>query len=374
MRSNVSRRWGAAGFALAFLALVSCGGGGGGGGGTPPAPESKLFISDGGGHAIASIINAAPTVNSTFSVDRAISGSATGLGLPGGTPSPSSIPSIALDAANNRLFAATQGSVSVFDNASTANGNVPFSRRITATVITDGVTLRGVNFFSLALDTAGNMLYAAGPAAGLDNIEVNVFNNASTRNGATTPNRTLTPNSGAQIITTFGVAVDTALDKLYVGAIPSGAAQFIMVFDGASGLNTNTVPNNSRAPDRTITLQGAGAFHLDQANDRLYVSYFNGIIRVFNSASTLNGTLTTGDRTIDLAGGFALFQIQHFIFVDTTRNKLYAVGNEGNGTTSVVWIIDNASTANDNGGPASDGVGVEVSATGIRLSGVAVKP
>jgi hypothetical protein len=119
---------------------------------------------------------------------------------------------------------------------------------------------------------------------------------------------------------------------------------------------------------------GAGAFHLDQAGDRLYVSLFNGVIWVFNNASTLSGA-PTPDRTIDLGAGAPVAQIQYFIFVDTSsRNKLYAVGNEASGTASIVWIIDNASTANDNGGPASDGVGVELPVANIRLSAVAVKP
>jgi hypothetical protein len=69
-------------------------------------------------------------------------------------------------------------------------------------------------------------------------------------------------------------------------------------------------------------------------------------------------------------------QIQFFIFVDTSRDKLYAVGNEASGTASDLLIIDNASTANDAlGGPlASDGVGVQITTTNIRLSAVAVKP
>ena len=120
-------------------------------------------------------------------------------------------------------------------------------------------------------------------------------------------------------------------------------------------------------------MPGAGAFHLDQASDRLYVSLFNGVVWVFNNASTLSGT-PTPDRTIDLGAGAPVAQIQYFIFVDTSRNKLYAVGNEASGTASILWIIDNADTANDNGGPAADGVGVEVTATNIRLSAVAVKP
>lgn len=213
-----SRLRDAIGLCLVLFVLASCGGGGGGGGSSTPAPGSKLFIADGGNHAIASIINAAPTVNSTFNVDRAIQGSSTGLGSIGGTPSISSIPSIALDAAADRLFASTQNNVFVFDNASTASGNVPFSRSFNATVITDGVTLRGVNFYAISIDTANNRLYSADTTA-----EVHVFNNASTLNGpgSKTPDRTVTPNAGS-IIGTFGVAVDTTKDKLYVARSPTG--------------------------------------------------------------------------------------------------------------------------------------------------------
>jgi hypothetical protein len=325
-------------------------------------------VVDGGNHAIASFINPAPAANSSFNIDRLISGAATGLGVAGGTPSLSSIPSIALDAANDRLFASTQLSVSVFDNASTANGNIPFSRRITATVNT-GSGLRGVNFFSMTIDTTNNILYSADTAG-----EIHVFNSASTRTGAITPDRTVTPDLGATtVVQTFGIAVDKTRDMLYVGVSPSGASAFIMIYNGASNVNTNTIANNSRAPDRTITLQGAGSFHLDEAANRLYVSTFNGQVQVYDSASTLTGTPTV-DRLIDLAGGVARFQIQHFIFVDTSRDKLYAVGNEATPDTSITWIIDNAHAANDNGGPASDGVGAEITATNTRLSGVAVKP
>ena len=370
----VSRRGRAVASAFAFLALVSCGGGGGGSS-TPPTPPSKLFIVDGGNHAIVSIVNAAPAVNSTFTIDRVVQGSNTGLGVLGaGTPTISAIPSIALDAAGDRLFASIQNGVRVFDNASTATGNIASSRSFTATVSTDGgTTVRGVNFYMLALDTANNRLYSADL-----NAEVHVFNNASTLNGpaSKTPDRTVTPNAGA-IIGTFGVAVDTVKDKLYVGAVPNAASPFIMVYDGAAAANTNTIPNNSRVPDRTITISGAGAFYVDQAADVLYVSLFNGLVWIFNNASTLNGTLTVPDRVIDLALGQVVAQIQYYIFVDKSRDKLYAVGNEVSGTASILFIIDNASTANDNGGPLSDGVGVEITAANIpniRLSAVAVKP
>jgi hypothetical protein len=355
----VSRRWRVIGLAFAFLALVSCGGGGGGGS-APPTPGSKLFITDGGNHAIASIINAAPTVNSTFTIDRTVAGSATGLGAPGGTPTVSSIPSIALDAANDRLFVSTQTSVLSFDSVSTANGPVQFSRILQSP---------GVNFFNLALDVAGDRLYTVDPLG-----VVHVFNSASTRNGSVAVDRTITPDfGGATVAATFGIAVDTtARNLLYVGMALNGATS-IFVYNNASTVSTTTMP---KAPDQNLNFtSGIGSFFLDAANDRLYASQFDGKILVFDNASQLITGTPSPTRTIDLTGGLA--QIQFYIFVDTSRDKLYAVGNEANGTASDLLIIDMASTANDvppNGPQASDGLGVQITGTNIRLSAVAVKP
>jgi hypothetical protein len=354
---TVCRRLTGIGLALALLALASCGGGGGAGGSSGP-PSSKLFITDGGNHAFVSVIDPAPT--SSFTIDRQVQGPSTGLGTPSGTPSISSIPSIALDATNDRLFAATQTNVVVFDNAGVADGNAPFSRSFTATVITDGTTLRSVNFYGLSLDKTNNRLYTVDPAG-----EVHVFNNASTRSGTTTPDRTVTPNLGTTtVVTTFGVAVDKIRNMLYVGIAPNAANPFIIVFNGASTVNTS--PNNTLVPNRTITLAGAGAFHLDDANDRLYVSRFDGFVWVFDNASGLSG-MPSQTRTIDL-----LDPVQKFIFVDTIRNKLYAVGDlDPANNQSILDVIDNASTANE---PNITQFSFYLTWPNIRLSAVAVKP
>lgn len=360
MRSTTaSRRWRAIGLAFALLVLASCGGGGGGGSSAPP-PGSKLFITDGGNHAIASIINAAPTINSTFTIDRTVAGSATGLGTPGGTPSVSSIPSIALDAASDRLFVATQTSVVSFDSISAGNGNIQFSRILQSP---------GVNFFNLALDAAGDRLYT------VDTLGVvHVFNSASTRTGSVAVDRTITPDlAGATAVTTFGIAVDTtSRNLLYVGMGLAGATS-IFVYNNASTVSTTAT---TKAPDQNLNFTlGIGSFYLDTVHDRLYASQFDGKVLVFDNASQLTTGTPTPTRTIDLTGGLA--QIQFYIFVDTSRDKLYAVGNEASGTTSDLLIIDNASTANDvppNGPQASDGLGVQVTGTNIRLSAVAVKP
>ena len=169
------------------------------------------------------------------------------------------------------------------------------------------------------------------------------------------------------VVTTFGIAVDKTRDLLYVGIAPNAPNPFIIVFNGASTANTNISPNNTRAPDRTITLPGAGAFHLDEASDRLYVARFDGVVWVFDAASGLSA-MPPQSRTIDLMN-----LVQNFIFVDTSRNKLYAVGNNPNSPNnqSVLNIVDNASTADE---PNVTGISVFLTATNIRLSAVAVKP
>jgi len=234
---------------------------------------------------------------------------------------------------------------------------------MSATVDTGGGP-RGVDFYGLYLDTANNILYTVDPAG-----EVHVFSSASTRTGATTPDRTVTPNLGTTtiVVSTFGIAVDKIHDLLYVGIAPSGANPFIIVFNGASTANTNISPNSSRTPDRTITLARAGAFHLDEANDRLYVSRFDGVVWVFDNASGLLTGTPTQNRTINMAN-----TVQNFIFVDTSRDKLYAVSNDPNtANRSLLDIVDNASTANE---PTVNGLSTFITATNIRFSAVAVKP
>src|ERR1041384_2470592 len=158
--------------AASLVVLATCGGGGGG---VPATPGSKLFVSDGGQRAIGSMKDPNPGPG-TFLLDRVITGSNTGFGS-GGTPSPSTIPGMVIDAAADRLYVATQGRVAVFDQASQADGNVAPSRSILATVTKNGV-LSQVNFYSLFLDTTNHRLYVAE----LDG-HVQVFNNASTVSG-----------------------------------------------------------------------------------------------------------------------------------------------------------------------------------------------
>src|SRR5262245_28435980 len=194
--------------ALALLVLAGCGGASSPS--SPPAAPatspSKVFFADAANLAIGSLINPNPAPG-IFSLDRFVAGPDTGLGTPGGASSVTSIPSIVIDADADRLYVATQGSALVFDRISTASGNVPRSRSLQSVVAG-----HAVNFFRLHL-TANDVLYVAEQTG-----EVRVFSNASALDGSVTPDRTITPNIGATINSTSGVAVDIniARNKLYV--------------------------------------------------------------------------------------------------------------------------------------------------------------
>ena len=343
-----TRRWRIVWIALAFLALASCGGGGSR---SAPAPGSKLFIADSGRLAILSSIDPRPPAGVLLSIDRAVTGPSTGLaGLVG----------MALDAASDRMFALT-GNVLVFDNISVANGNVLFSHEISAAVTTGG-GLRLPVLAGLSLDVTDNVLYTVDTGG-----EVYVFNGASTANGLLSPNRTITPDLGAStVVKTFGIAIDTTRDMLYVGLALNGGGTSIIVFNNASSANTPATP---LAPDRTLTFsKEIGSLYLDVPNNRLYAAEFDGVTLVFDGASALASGTPTPNRTITLIAA------QNYIFVDTSRDKLFAVANDPAGGDSVFHIIDNVSTANDAVPMSVGGVSFNIASPNIVLSAVAVKP
>lgn len=357
------------GLSLALF-LASCGGGSGGTS-TSTVQGSKLFIVDSGNHAIISLIDPVPSTPGAFSTARVLSGPSTGLGGPG-IPSVFGIPSIALDAANDRLFVAIQGGpVVVFDNISMADGDVPYSRSISADLIVGG-GLRFVDFVDLSLDVTRDVLYTLASGG-----EVHIFNNASARNGLTFPNRTITADLGTSTVATeYGIAIDTARDMLYVGlALNSGTS--IVVFNNAHAADTaNASP---LAPDRVLSFpKPLGSFYLDIANDRLYASEFDGAILIFDNASTLATGAPTPDRTITLGA------TQNFIFVDAAHDRLYAVGNDTAANAGIGYTINQASIRSGSWptdgspptiNPFSPGdTAFSIFNPNLRLSAVAVKP
>jgi hypothetical protein len=334
--------------ALSFVMIVAaCSGGGGGGSSPPPPPGSKLFIADGANRAVGSLVNSNPGAGSS-AIDRVIQGSNTGFG--GGTSGSFSLPSLAIDAAADRLYVAVQSNgTMVFDQAGLVSGNATPSRKIIAQVNRGGV-LAFVNFWKLSLDKPRDVLYNA------DNLgELQAFHSASALNGGSlTPTRIIQVNlGGIAPNSAFGIGVDSTNDRLYVGLNSSN----IVVFNGASGVNTGLA--TTQVPDRAFTFFGtATSFYLDAVNDRLYIAITNGDIQVFDNVSTLTGGPLTATRTMNLGG------TGWFIFVETTGNRLYAVAN------NLVVIVQNASTSSGFVG----GTILAVPGGGSQFGAVVVKP
>ena len=355
-----SRRVGLA-LCLAVAALAGCGGGGGGGGGGSSGPSpSKVFFTDGGNGAIVSFSTVTPTA--AFNIDRVVEGPHTGL--------PSSgilaIPSIALDAAHDRLYVATQGNTFVYNSISTADGDVAPSVTMSATINT-GTGNRGVNFAFSDLNRTTGALYSMDFAG-----EVHVINSPLTT--PTAVSRLINPDLGATtVLGGFGLALDPANDMLYAGVVFSGTGSSnIIVYNNASTIGTAPTTITPVAPSRTLSFANAvGSFFLDTVHDRLYVSQATGVVLVFDNAHTLATGTPTPNRTIDLGGGTA---IQFYIFVDTSRDKLYVVASNTGAQVGAFAYVDNASTAND---PVPDAAVHAFTFSGvpnIALSAIAVAP
>src|SRR5690242_18848847 len=232
-------RWGV--LALALAGLTGCGGGGGGDSGPP---ESKVFFADGGNGALVSFSTAAPTAS--FPIDRVVQGPHTLLPTSGIL----AIPSLTLDAASNRLYVATQGNTFIFNNISTANGDVAPNVTMSAMINTGPPGNRAVNFAHNDLDRSNGKLYSVDFSG-----EVHVFDSPIA--APTVVSRLINPDLGAATINfTFGLALDTTKNMLYVGADFSGSSH-IIVFNSASTVGTAPTTITPVAPTRTLTFTPA---------------------------------------------------------------------------------------------------------------------
>lgn len=303
---------------LALAGLAACGGGGGGGGNnsnSPAAVASNLFAGDTVNLAIGSLINKNPSAGQ-IAVDRIVTGSDTKLS--------SYLSDFALDAAHDRLYVANGRSILVFNNISTAQGNVPPARVVTS--IPSGTN---GSFQGLYLDTVHDVLYV-GHLYVFGSAEIQVFNNASTANNAT-PNRTFVFTS--DYITS--ISVDVARDIFYVySSDPTNNTQ-VNIFDNASTVSGVVSPDRAIVFGDSYSSGAPLGLVVDSSNNRLYVSAFSSVY-VFDSASTKNGDRSAAERVIDLQGPPATSNLA----LDVGANRLYTVDGSG------LNIIANASTAN----------------------------
>ena len=312
----------------AILMIVSvaagCGGGGGDGGSTPPpppaTPPSKIFVGDSGVEpAIGSSPNSNPSPGPVV-VERIINGANTMLS--------SALVDFAIDVARDRLYVADLRSILVFDNISTADGDIAPSRIVSTCCGGFG------NFVGISLDTVNDRLYA-GVNLNLTTRQVQVFDNVSSLSNSV-PTRIATIDAAFLM----DVAVDPTKNILYVYSTsppPINLTQ-IAVFDNASTLSGvgPIAANRTIAIGDSFSSGPAVGMFIDPANDRLYAPRQTGHVLVFDSASTKNGTITTTaapERTINLP----VPDLSN-ITVELTTNRLYAVDTNG------LNIIDNAST------------------------------
>jgi hypothetical protein len=212
-----------------------------------------------------------------------------------------------------------------FDNALTVTGNVSPG----ATISGAATQLAAPQY--MLLDVPNNRLFVANKGAS----SVVVFENANTRTGNVTPDRTIS-GPATLLVTPIDVALDSGRNLLYVAD-----GSNIFAFAGASTINGNA------PPVRTIGVGFvASAIFFDQANDRLFVADETGnTVRVYDGASLLNGAITA-NRII--SGAATLLNKPAGLQVDTAGRLI--VSNFG---TPSITIYSNAATTSGNVAPVA---------------------
>jgi hypothetical protein len=235
-----------------------------------------------------------------------------------------------LDKASDRLYVTddSTGHVLVFSNAGTINGAAPAPvQDLSGTLFTEPG--------GMWLDTVNDRLYMADANANA----IYIFNNVSTLNGTVIPDRIVWGSNTTLNYPEF-IWLDERTDSLYIANF---SAQSILVFNSASTINGNI------APGRTITgptITGPAGIWLDTSSDRLYVADSGGSsLLIFNNASTLNGAVTP-DRI--LSGTNTTFTCPYGLWLDVANDRLYVADF----CSSSVDVFNSASTINGNIAPS----------------------
>ena len=234
-----------------------------------------LLVSNYNGASVTGYANALDLgmVNGNIAPTHNVQGSATLLAKP---------TSLAINAANDLLFVAEEigGTIRVYAGASTAafNGNLPPTRTITSA---DMGGPFGINF------GANDELYVA------NNIKnsVTVFANASNLNGNVNATRIITSAAFADL---FDVFIDPN-DTMYVVNADDGMlGNRINVFSNAS------TRNGAVMPDVTLIVAGAvelTAVAVDSAGNGYIVDRNGNAVYGYDNIATRNGTIPP-DRTL----------------------------------------------------------------------------
>jgi hypothetical protein len=337
---------------------------GGGTGGTPtptptatptpnPAAAGKLYVMN-------------STTNSLLRFDNAFTanGNATPAATIVGSNTTFSSPNyMTLDAANDRLYIANTGDLSIliYDNISTKTGNVAPNRIIAGAVNT---TLIGP--VDVSLDRVRNLLYVA------DDQQVVVFASASTANGDIAPARILTTTFALGVAAVF---IDANNDRLYA-ADPSGNA--IAVYDNASTLPTSTITPNRTIQGTSTQLSTPSGIQIDSVG-RLVVSNATPCtspspcatttpvsITIYSNAAGANGNIAP---VAEISGSNTGMSVPNQIAVDPSGTGTVYSADPG---AARVAVFANLNTANGNIAPNRSISGASTGLTATGSVGVAI--
>jgi 6-phosphogluconolactonase (cycloisomerase 2 family) len=285
------------------------------------------------------------TSNTLLRFDNAFtaSGNATPAATIVGTNTTFNSPSfMTLDAANDRLYIADTGDLSVviYDGISTKNGNIAPSRIIA------GATTNLLTPTDVSLDKVRNLLYVA------DDVDIHVFGSASTVNGNTAPVRDLSVPFAVSAI-----FIDGTNDRLYVA---DQAGNAIAVYDHASTLNGPITANRAVQGATNTHLSNPGGVQVDGAG-RLVVSNASpASITIYANAATADGDIAP---VAEIAGANTGLSVPDQIFVDTTGTGTLYNADPG---AARVAVFANLNTANGNISPTRTISGTN---TGMTASG-----
>jgi hypothetical protein len=244
-----------------------------------------------------------------------------------------------LDAANDRLYIANTGDLSIviYDGISTKTGNVAPSRIITGTL---------VNPTDVSLDKVRNLLYVA------DDLDIVVYASASTANGTPTPVRDLSVNFQLS-----GIFIDGANDRLYVA---DSAGNSVAVYDHASTLNGPITANRAVQGPNNTHLSGPGEVQVDGLGRLVVSNALAPSITIYANAATADNDVAP---VAEIKGANTGLSVPTQIFIDTTGTGTLYTADPG---AARVAVWGNLNTANGNIAPTR---AIGGTATGITASG-----
>ncbi|MBK6514207.1 MAG: hypothetical protein IPM79_18910 [Polyangiaceae bacterium] len=194
--------------------------------------NGDLYVASENDGAIVVYADATKATGATLP-SRKWKGSATGLEVPNG---------IALDASadtayviNNPSIGAVDNAIFVFEDASTADGDVEAARRI---------DVDATEFAPLQIVLEGERLFVVTQLSG-NATSVMVFDDASTLDGTVAPSRTISDPAWTEVL---AICVD---DEDHLFAVDEGSV--VYRYDGASSLS------GSVSPAATLTIEGVSS-------------------------------------------------------------------------------------------------------------------